>query len=98
MREYCLPRNYQAPKPKDPFSEYNITDEYIYECINDIANKLKGFNFNNNTYEVYEDLVHNIVEKDHPKLNEFIKGYGIGVFGFLAQFRNEIKKLIIKET
>lgn len=96
MNEYgSLPRVYHMPAFKDPFEKYNMTDEYIYECIEGIANQLKGFNFDTREYPDYEDSVQNIVEKDYPKLDEFIKGYGMGVFGFLAQFRNEIKKRIL---
>jgi hypothetical protein len=86
---------YKLPIPNDPFETYNMTDEYIYECINGIAKQLKGFDFNAREYNDYEDSIQNIVEKDYPKLDEFIKSYGIGVFGFLAQFRNEIKKRIL---
>lgn len=95
MQEYKLPNPMPRIKIEDPFEKYEITDEYIYECIDKIVTQLQYFNFEAESYDSYEDTVAEIVKKDFSKLNEFISNYGIGVFGFLAQLRNEIRKKVM---
>lgn len=89
MQRYNLPRTMPKLKMEDPFEKYNITDEYIHDCTDIIAKELKEISIND--YAKFENDVDRIVKNQLPKLNEFISNYGIGVFGFLAQFRNEIR-------
>ena len=87
----------KASDNENLFAEYEITDEYVQECVSGICTTIRNANYKLDGGN-YESVVNLLIRLKYPKLTSFLEHYGVGTSSFLFQFRTRVMRELNKDN